>query len=68
MKELTEMNAEELLARQQELAAEIPQEERDALTAEEIEERANQLEAVNRELEARKEAAKQAEEVALCQY
>ena len=62
MKELTEMNAEELLARQQELAAEIPQEERDALTAEEIEERANQLEAVNRELEARKEAAKQAEE------
>ena len=62
MKELTEMNADELLARQQELAAEIPAEEREALTAEEIEERANQLEAVNRELEARKEAAKQAEE------
>ena len=62
MKELTEMNAEELLARQQELAAEIPQEEREAMTAEEIEERANQLEAVTRELEARKEAAKKAEE------
>ena len=30
MKELTEMNAEELLARQQELAAEIPQDRKNS--------------------------------------
>ena len=62
MKELTEMSAEELLQRQQELAEEIPAETRDQMTAEEIEQRANDLQAVMDELNARKEAAKQAEE------
>ena len=62
MKELTEMSAEELLQRQQELAEEIPAETRDQMTTEEIEQRANDLEAVKKELEARKEAARQAEE------
>ena len=63
MKELTEMNAEELLQRQQELAAEIPQETRDKMTAEEIEARIGQLEAVNAEIERRREEAAKAEEV-----
>ena len=63
MKELTEMNGEELLQRQQELAEEIPQEKRDAMTAEEIEERISALEAVNAEIENRKELARQAEEL-----
>jgi len=62
MKELTEMTVDELLERQQELAADIPPETRDAMTAEEIEERANQLEAVTAELEARRQAAAEAEE------
>ena len=62
MKELTEMTVDELLERQQELAAEIPAEQRDALTADEIEKRANELEAIKAELEARKEANRQAEE------
>ena len=38
--DLTGKTAEELLARQQELSAEIPAETRDAMTVEEIEERA----------------------------
>ena len=63
MKELTEMGAEELLQRQQELAAEIPQETRDAMTAEEIEERIAALEAVNTEIENRREQARKAEEI-----
>ena len=62
MKELTEMSAEELLQRQQELAEEIPAETRDQMTTEEIEQRANDLEAVKKELEARKKAAAEAEE------
>ena len=62
MKELTEMSAEELLQRQQELAEEIPAGTRDQMTAEEIEQRANDLQAVIDELNARKEAARLAEE------
>ena len=61
MKELTEMTVDELLQRQQELAAEIPDEERDAMSTEEIEQRANDLEAVKKELEARRQAAAEAE-------
>ena len=63
MKELTEMTVDELLQRQQELAAEIPAEERDAMTTDEIEQRANDLEAVKKELEARKQAAEKLEEI-----
>ena len=62
MKELTEMTVEELLERQQELAEDIPAETRDAMTTEEIEQRANDLEAVRNELEARKQAAAKLEE------
>ena len=62
MKELTKMSVDELLQRQQELAAEIPAEERDAMTTEQIEERANDLEAVRNEIEARKQAAAKLEE------
>ena len=62
MKELTEMSVDELLQRQQELAAEIPAETRDQMSTEEIEQRANDLEAVKNELEARKKAAAEAEE------
>ena len=60
--DLTNKTAEELLERQQLLAAEIPAEERDAMTAEEIEERADEMEAIKAELEARKAAAVAAEE------
>ena len=60
--DLTNKTAEELLERQQLLAAEIPAEERDAMTAEEIEERADEMEAIKAELEARKQkAAEEAE-------
>ena len=62
MKELTEMSVDELMQRQQELAAEIPAEERDAMTTEQIEKRANDLEAVKNEIEARKQAAAKLEE------
>ena len=62
MKELTEMSVDELLQRQQELAAEIPAEQRDAMSTEEIEQRANDLEAVRNELQARKNAAAKLEE------
>ena len=60
--DLTGKTAEELLARQQELSAEIPAEERDAMTVEEIEERADELEAIKAELSAREQAAAAAEE------
>ena len=61
--DLTDKSAEELLERQQELTAEIPAEMRDAMTAEEIETRCDELEAIRAELAARKEkAAEQAEE------
>ena len=63
MKELTEMSVDELLQRQQELAEDIPEEKRDAMTTEEIEQRANDLEAVKNELEARKQAAAKMEEI-----
>ena len=58
--DLTGKETEELLERQQELTAEIPAETRDAMTAEEIEERCDELEAIRAELAARK--AKAAEE------
>ena len=63
MKELTEMSAEELLQRQQELAEEIPAEKRDQMSTEEIEQRANDLEAVTKELEARRQAAAKLDEI-----
>ena len=56
--ELTELNVEELQARQAELNA-MPTDE---ATTDELEARANELEAIKAELEARKEAAKKAEE------
>ena len=62
MKELTEMSVDELLQRQQELAEEIPEETRGQMTTEEIEQRANDLEAVKNELEARRQAAAKLEE------
>ena len=58
MHDFTEMNVEQLEARQAELAG-MPTEE---ATTEELEARANELEAIKAELEAREEAAKQAEE------
>jgi len=60
--DLTEKSVEELLERQQLLSAEIPAEEREAMTVEEIEERADELEAIRAELKAREEAAAKAEE------
>ena len=66
--DLTNKSTEELLERQELLAVEIPQETRDAMTEDEIEERADELEAIRAELEARKQAAaeeaRKAEEVA----
>lgn len=53
-----EMNVEQLEARQTELAGM----DTDSATTEELEERANELEAIKAELEARAEAAKKAEE------
>ncbi len=67
--DLTNKSTEELLERQELLAVEIPQETRDAMTEDEIEERADELAAIKAELEARKAAAaemeQKAEEVAL---
>ena len=60
--DLTGKTVEELQERQQLLAAEIPAEERDAMTVEEIEERADEMEAIKAELEARKAAAQAEEE------
>ena len=62
MKELTGVPLDELLKRQQELAAEIPAEERENMTTEDVEARANEMEAIKAELDARKQAAAQAEE------
>ena len=62
MNDFTDMTADDLLKRQQELAAEIPAEERDRMTAEEIENRADLLEEISRELETRRQAAAEAEE------
>ena len=55
--DLTNKSVEELQERQQLLSAEIPAEEREAMTADEIEERADEMEAIKAELETRKEAA-----------
>ena len=55
--DLTNKNTEELLERQKVLCEELPAETRDAMTTEEIEERADELEAIKAELEARKAAA-----------
>ena len=55
---LTEMNVEELQARQAELAGM----DTESATTEELEERANELEAIKAELEAREQAAREAEE------
>jgi HK97 family phage major capsid protein len=67
--DLTNKSTEELLERQELLAVEIPQETRDAMTEDEIEERADELAAIKAELDARKAAAaemeQRAEEVAL---
>ena len=60
--DLTNKSVDELMERQQLLSAEIPAEERDAMTAEEIEERGDELEAIKAELETREAAAKVAEE------
>ncbi len=60
--DLTNKSVDELMERQQLLSAEIPAEERDAMTAEEIEERGDELEAIKAELEAREQAAAAAEE------
>ena len=60
--DLTNKTTEELQERQQLLAVEIPAEEREAMTADEIEERADEMEAIKAELEARRQAAIVAEE------
>ena len=60
--DLTNKSTEELLERQELLAVEIPQETRDAMTEEEIEERADELAAIAAELNARKEAAAEMEQ------
>ena len=60
--DLTEKNTEELLQRQQELSKEIPEETRDAMSTEEIENQIAELEAIKAELEQRqKKAAEEAE-------
>ena len=60
--DLTGKTVDELEKRQALLSAEIPAEEREAMTAEEIEERCDELEAIKAELEARAAAAAAAEE------
>ena len=60
--DLTGKTVDELEERQALLSAEIPAEEREAMTAEEIEERCDELEAIKAELEARAAAAAAAEE------
>ena len=52
-----EMNGEQLRARLEELLAETSEEKRDALDNDALEERINEIEAVQAEIEARKEAA-----------
>ena len=56
---LTELNVEQLEARQTELAGM----DTEGVSTEELEERANELEAIKKELEAREQAAKEAEEL-----
>ena len=60
--DLTNKSADELLERLEELSAEIPAETRDAMTTEEIEERADEIEAIRAELENRKAAAAEEEQ------
>ena len=60
--DLTNKTVDELEERQALLSAEIPAEEREAMTAEEIEERCDELEVIKAELEARAAAAAAAEE------
>ena len=62
---LSEMNGEQLLARLEELKAETSEEQRDALSNDELEARINEIEAVQKEIEARKTAA--AEEARQCE-
>ena len=62
---LSEMNGEQLLARLEELKAETSEEQRDALSNDELEVRINEIEAVQKEIEARKAAA--AEEARQCE-
>ena len=62
---LSEMNGEQLLARLEELKAETSEEQRDALSNDELEARINEIEAVQKEIEARKAAA--AEEARQCE-
>ena len=63
-----EMNGEQLQARMDELIAETSEEKRDALDNDALEARINEIEAIQKELEARKQAAaeeaRKAEEVA----
>ena len=54
---LNELNGEQLQARLEELKAETSEEKRDALDEDTLEERINEIEAVQAEIEARKEAA-----------
>ena len=65
---LTELNGEQLQARLEELKAETSEEKRDALDNDALEARINEIEAIQKELEARKQAAaeeaRKAEEVA----
>ena len=60
---LTELNGEQLDARKAELLAELDNPEtRDALSTEDLEGRMTEIQAIDREIEARKEAAAKAEE------
>lgn len=65
---LSEMNGEQLLVRLEELKAETSEEKRDALDNDTLEARINEIEAVQKEIEARKaaaaEEARKAEEAA----
>ena len=61
--DLTNKTEEELLERQQELSEEIPAETRDAMTAEEIEERADEIEAIRDELQKRANQKAEEEEI-----
>ena len=60
---MNEMNMEQLETRQAELMAELSAENRENLEEDQLEERANELEAVKAEIEAREQAAKEAEEL-----
>ena len=60
--DLSGKSVEELEARQLELK-DLPDETRDAMSTEELEERCDEIEAIKAELEAREKAAKEAEEI-----